>query len=165
MQKPLKTYESLWYTLPNNLGVVEFTVDVLEYFSRYQQKCVKAKEAGGQLFWKLAAQGHRQLVLVTGPRKCDKRTRTSYKSDWRAEQREIDKLYKKELHWLGDWHTHPELIPKPSTVDIQTIKEVYSKTQYRGPGILMVVVGTKDFPEGLSVSWCDGRVQTLKPRT
>lgn len=163
MSTALKYTGSIWFSLPNNAGVIEFTARVLNHFSKYQQIKPKDKEAGGQLFYEFSSKGHKRVVLATGPRLTDRRTRTSYKPSLWCEQREIDRLYKKKLYWLGDWHTHPEAKPKPSNTDVRSVKEIFKRTKNPGPGILMVVIGTKGFPAGMSVSWCNNEVELLLP--
>jgi integrative and conjugative element protein (TIGR02256 family) len=84
-----------------------FTGPVLKTFSEHRQLRFWQREAGGQLF------GHFQgatieVVEATGPRRTDRRTRTSYIPDRRAEQREIDERFRRGLHFIGDWHSHPE---------------------------------------------------------
>jgi hypothetical protein len=60
-------------------------------------------------------------VEATGPRRTDRRTRTSSVPDRRAEQREIDDRFRRGLHFLGDWHTHPKNIPHPSGPDVASL--------------------------------------------
>ena len=112
MPSPVK-YDSFWYSLPDGLGEIEFPPTVLEHFDFYRQTHPKDKEAGGQLFWQYAPEGHRRVASVTGPRPTDQRSRARYKADHRQEQIEINCHYERGLYFLGDWHTHPELIATP----------------------------------------------------
>src|SRR4051794_24267203 len=112
----------LEYPIGNSGQVLAFNPEVLEHFSRYRQHRFYQTEAGGQLFANFA--GDRiQVVEATGPRRTDTRSRTSYVPDRRAEQREIDVRHERGLHYVGDWHTHPEDIPAPSGRDAESISE------------------------------------------
>ncbi|MAY37954.1 Mov34/MPN/PAD-1 family protein [Spongiibacter sp.] len=115
---------SLWYHIPS-FGEIEFTPSILAHFEKYQQKRRWHREAGGQLFWEYTQSGHKRVGAITGPRRTDLRTRTSYKADPNKEQTEIDEHYEKGFYLLGDWHTHPEPIAKPSSEDREAIQDIF----------------------------------------
>jgi len=160
MPSPVK-YGSFWYLLPDGLGEIEFPPTVLEHFDFYRQTHPKDKEAGGQLFWQYAPEGHRRVASVTGPRPTDQRSRARYKADHRQEQIEINRHYERGLYFLGDWHTHPELIATPSSSDIEAIQEIYKTSQNPGPGLLLVIVGNGLLSTGLSVVWCNDKIEPV----
>jgi len=115
------------------------------------------KEAGGQLFARFS--GGRILVeRATGPRPSDRRTRTSYQPDAVAEQREIDEMHTVGLHYVGDWHTHPQAVPTPSPPDLQSLSECVRKSKHGLNGFVLIVVGRSAAPDGLHVSVHDGAV-------
>jgi len=128
-----------------------FRSDVLRHFLKRQQKRRDALEAGGQLFARFSLP---QIIieLATGPRRSDFRTRTQYIPDRSAEQLEIDHWHRKGLHYVGEWHTHPENIPRPSGRDSQSIRESFLKSKHSLLGFLLVIVGTANFPVGLYIS-------------
>ena len=55
------------------------------------------------------------------------------------------------LHYIGDWHTHPEDIPEPSGVDINKMQAIFRKSDHQLKGMLLVVVGRGTAPDGLWV--------------
>jgi hypothetical protein len=57
---------------------------------------------------------------------------------------------------VGDWHTHPQSVPSPSSADISSMVECFSKSRHELKAFLMVIVGTADLPEGLYVCLVDG---------
>lgn len=135
----------------DDLDVV-FGVRALDTMMSYRQKNFFSKEAGGQLF----GNRHRKNWLIdvaTGPRRGDKRGRFHFWPDRRAEQAEIDLLYREGLEFLGDWHTHPEDIPRPSNSDITSIENVVRASEHSLPGILLCIVGRLDPPDGFWVSF------------
>jgi integrative and conjugative element protein (TIGR02256 family) len=124
---------------------------VLSHLARHQQHNDDSLEAGGQLFARFSDQ-QVTICSVTGPRSADRRSRYLYLPDRREEQREIDEMHRNGLHFVGDWHTHPEPVPTPSASDIRTIKEAVAKSRHHLHGFIMIVVGSGNFPEGLHVS-------------
>ncbi len=130
------------------IGEVVLAQEVLAHVLAHRQSGFWSKEAGGQLFgrfWKDSIIAH----VATGPRKTDRRKRRFFRPDPVAEQAEIDDMYVAGLHYLGTWHTHPERYPSPSWMDISTMKGVLSNANHELPGILFLVVGTADPPEGI----------------
>ena len=66
---------------------------------------------------------------------------------------EIDEMHKAGLHFVGDWHTHPEEIPTPSSSDIRTIKEAVAKSKHHLHGFVLIIVGSGRFPAALYISF------------
>jgi len=138
---------------------------VLRHFQKYQQKRASLPEAGGQLFARLSALPEVIIDHATGPRRSDFRTRTIYVPDRLAEQPEIDYWHRKGLHYVGDWHTHPEPIPHPSRDDTESIRESFVKSKHTLHGFLLIIVGTAPFPNGLYVSLNNANSELLLATT
>jgi integrative and conjugative element protein (TIGR02256 family) len=139
------------YPIGRSGQVLVISEAVLRRFRRHRQRRWYQREAGGQLFARLS--GLRIMVEeATGPRRTDRRTRTSYIPDRVAEQREIDSHHPSGLHYIGDWHTHPEKSPSPSGLDIASISESVRKSTHGLNGFVLVIVGQADPPGGLVVS-------------
>ena len=137
---------------------------VLKHFEKHQQKRAEAAEAGGQLFARLSL---KEVVIerATGPRRSDFRTRTLYVPDRSAEQPEIDHWHKRRLHYVGDWHTHPEPNPQPSRNDRESIRDSFIRSMHSLQGFLLIIVGTTGFPLGLYVALNDAENElVLAPR-
>ncbi len=128
-----------------------FTRTVLDRFHRYRQLRPWQKEAGGQLFADLESL-RIMIVEATGPRRSDRRTRTTYVPDRAAEQREIADMRAKGLHYVGDWHTHPEKFPAPSWPDESSVAECFAKSTHNLNAFVLVVVGTAKAPKGLHIA-------------
>lgn len=43
--------------------------------------------------------------------------------------------------YIGEWHTHPEDHPMPSAVDINSIAEIYNKSDIVIDGVILIIVG------------------------
>lgn len=53
-----------------------------------------------------------------------------------------------KLRYLGEWHTHPEINPNPSVLDLDSIDEIAEST---GDFCLLVILGSIGFKEDLFV--------------
>ena len=69
----------------------------------------------------------------------------------------IESYFDQGLHYVGDWHTHPEKHPTPSADDLRSIAECFRQSTHELLGFLLVILGTGDPPAGLWVGWHDGR--------
>ena len=138
------------YPLKNSDQTLVFTDPVLAHFNCHQQLKDRSKEAGGQLFAQFDGPCIR-IERATGPRRTDRRGRLFFVPNRWAERREIKRLFKKGLYYIGDWHTHPELQPTPSQVDLCSVQEMFHKSRHGLAGFVMVIVGKDRFPDGLFV--------------
>lgn len=149
----MKKLGAIAFRLPWKAGVVVFEVPVLLHFMNYRQaKCLSA-EAGGQLFAVIDDPKILRIVEATGPRPTDRRSMFGYRPDRAAEKVEIADRYARGLHFVGDWHTHPQSVPSPPGTDIESIEETVAHSKYDIPGFLLVIVGRLSFPGGLYVSF------------
>lgn len=131
------------------------TESVLAHIAAHRQRRFWQSESGGQLFARLEGQDI-LVVEATGPRPGDQRGRSFYRPDKAAEQAEIDARFRHGLHFVGDWHTHPQTYPEPSNSDLASIADAVRRSTYTLNGFILLVVGTLDPPEGLHVSVHDG---------
>jgi len=143
--------KSLLFDVGQSGQVLAIAPPVLKHLQKYQQKRANALEAGGQLLARLSLE---EVVIekATGPRPSDFRARALYVPDRLTEQLEIDHSHKKGLHYVGDWHTHPETRPLPSGSDRESIRESFIRSTHSLRGFLLVIVGTAEFPLGLYVA-------------
>ena len=118
---------------------------VVEHFALHQQVRQNQAEAGGQLFARIT----RYEIFVeeaTGPRPTDRRGRTHYTPDRQAERKEIRERFALGLHYVGDWHTHPESVPAPSPIDRFTISDCSRRSTHKLAGFLLIVIVEWKFP-------------------
>ncbi len=126
-----------------------------KHLLRYRQCTRRHLEAGGQLY-AVFDRGTITLEKATGPHRSDKRYGTAFIPNRAAERREIRRLFMKGLHYVGDWHTHPQVFPKPSRVDLHNFSEIVRLSRHELNGFILVIVGTAAPPQGLYVTICDG---------
>lgn len=130
--------------------------NVIQYLLGHRQRRFWQKEAGGQLFARL--EGPRLVIVeATGPRSTDRRTRTTYFPDRGAEILEIRERHKRNLHFVGDWHTHPDSIPQPSRRDVESMADCFAKSSHQLNGFLLLIVGKTDPPSGFNLTVHTGR--------
>lgn len=144
---------SLLFQLPCELGTLELAPQVLSHFDAHKQGKRLSREAGGQLFATFDTPALIRIVDVTGPRPTDRRSIYRYEPDRRAETAEISERYSRGLHFLGDWHTHFQRFPVPSSMDERSMREMVQRSSHSLSGFVMVVVGQAEFPDGIHVSF------------
>lgn len=141
---------------------LNFSQGVLSHLNRHRQTRFWQREAGGLLFARLLLPKI-EICEITGPRRTDRRTRFSYWPDENLEKREIDAMFKRDLHFVGCWHSHPEDVASPSHVDVRNISDCVRRSKHALNGFVMVIVGRAAMPESLFVSVCDtSRVYPLR---
>lgn len=89
-------------------------------FNRFRQNNNSKPESGGILLG-LRRGTHMEISLATSPFKEDVQSRYRFfRKDQQHEQvaRENWKKSNGYIDYLGEWHTHPENIPEPSSIDI-----------------------------------------------
>lgn len=125
--------------------------NVLRHLAKHRQAGPRAPEVGGQLFASFEKYRVR-IIRATGPRKTDLRSRFSFFPDRRSENSEIEERFVDGLHFVGDWHTHPERRPSPSSIDIGSMADCFRKSKHSLSHFVMLIVGQDDSPAGLWVS-------------
>ena len=53
----------------------------------------------------------------------------------------MQKLWKKNEYYLGEWHLHPFSLPTASNTDLTQILEISKMTQYRCPEPILIIIG------------------------
>jgi integrative and conjugative element protein (TIGR02256 family) len=156
-------WKRYWRSITFNIGDsgqrLVLTPAVLNHLAKHLQSDETSSEPGGQLFARFASE---QILVerATGPRVTDRRSRYEYIPDRRMEQEEIDAMHGQGLHFIGDWHTHPQGIPRASLSDVQSIREAFEQSKHHLNGFVMLIAGTESFPLGLFLSLYDSCSET-----
>ncbi len=127
---------------------------VLDHFARHRQTDENPNEAGGQLFSSFE-DGVIRVLRATGPRLTDKREPLIYVPDREEERKEIRKNFAKGLHFVGDWHTHPERVPSPSVIDVQNMQDCFRRSVHGLNFFVLAIVGDETGALKVSVSLCN----------
>lgn len=145
------TFEPLCYQTGKVGGELFIGSKVLQHFHAHRQTKSLASEVGGQLFAEFHP-GRICICLATGPASVDKRSRLWFVPDQKRQNAEIQKHFKERLHFVGDWHTHPEPTPTPSGTDLNSMRECFKQSRHQLKSFVMIIVGQAEFPDGLWVS-------------
>lgn len=88
----------------------------------------------------------------TTPKRKDKATRFQFSMSDSFHQAFVNTSFKTSngtIGYIGTWHTHPEEIPNPSTVDIQDWQSCMTRNPDRN--LIFVIVGTEKIKAFISV--------------
>lgn len=131
------------------LQKIHFAEEVINHFKSHRQST--GPEVGGQLFGRYV-DGKVYIEKATGPYPEDKKLRFSFLPSRSKERKDINEHFRSGLHYVGDWHTHPEKFPKPSLTDLTSMRDCFVKSRHQHGAFLMVIVGNGIGPEWLSLS-------------
>lgn len=141
----------LSYSCKGSPTIITFSPEVLAHFHANRHIGKSRNEVGGQLFAKIDT-NHVRVLKATGPNVSDKRGWAWFAPDQKRQNLEIKQLFSLGLHFIGDWHTHPENDPSPSSVDLKSMTECFKQSRHQLRAFLMVIVGRRAFPDGLWAS-------------
>ena len=139
------------YYAANGTQQIIFSDDVLTYLAQHRQLGKSDPEAGGQLFAQFS-EGVVTIVQATGPYSRDKRWRFGLMIDHFTRRNDIRRLHRLGLHFVGDWHTHPEPNPTPSPLDDRSMLDMFRRSKHDLAAFIMVIVGQADAPAGMFVA-------------
>jgi integrative and conjugative element protein (TIGR02256 family) len=121
------------------------TEHAVSQLSRFAQHHFWQREAGGVLLGRhLLESGDMVVDEVTMPQQADRRSRFAF---FRSKQHEVLAHAKWEaarqtMAYLGSWHTHPEVNPNPSSVDLSDWEHALKADTYEGNRLFFAIVGT-----------------------
>lgn len=121
---------------------VYFRPEVIRTFERHRQTDDRQSEAGGILLGCRRGR-HFEIVHATAPFLGDKQWRTGFIRNKRGHQEVATSLWKAShgaIGYVGEWHTHPELMPIPSFVDYCEWRQLVSRTPLEIP-LIVVIAG------------------------
>lgn len=128
-------------------GVVVLGERALEIFDRYRQLDRNALEAGGVLLGRFI-QGTNDIIVddATAPGHDDAASRFTFRRSRRRTQGIIEQVWRESrgtCNYLGEWHTHPEDNPSPSTIDLANWQRIVDTARYEQENLLFVIVGLR----------------------
>ncbi len=139
----LKSTQRLILTTKSHWQVA-ISEEVLSALYGCRQVSACAPEAGGVLLGKLLdSDGAGVIEALTLPGKGDRQSRFGFFRSGRH-HREARRYWQKTDQtgaYLGLWHTHPEAVPTPSSIDMDDWRRALRKDLYPGQGLLFVIVG------------------------
>jgi len=126
--------------LPGNSHLL-ISENLILKLNKYAQKQSNLNESGGVLIGCIRGEKDIELTQATYPEKDDYSSRCHF---IRRGCGHIDKTLRAWEHsngtetYLGEWHTHPESMPSPSSLDVQSWRENLPKRK-----MILIIIGTK----------------------
>ncbi|MGO5010655.1 Mov34/MPN/PAD-1 family protein [Niallia sp. Sow4_A1] len=147
------------YLLPDN-RILYIRPEAIEKMFKYKQLRWTDKEAGGILIGRILEEDNNIIIDdVSEPMPTDKRKRTRFSRKPDGHQEYMNEAFEREkgcCFYLGEWHTHPQSIPVPSTIDRKDWKRLL-KVEFESGCLFFVIVGTYE----LKVWYGDGEDTTV----
>ena len=137
-------FDGMKFTRPNN-GLIAFGEAAEATLLSFRQIDSNAKEAGGMLLGRLIDNCF-DIVIdnATTPLPSDKRGRFFFFRARKEAQKLVNDVWSSSsaaLIYLGEWHTHPEDEPVPSTEDLDNWQRISGKAIYEQESLLFAIVG------------------------
>ncbi|MCP4902047.1 MAG: hypothetical protein GY906_34205 [bacterium] len=111
-------------------------------FAAHRQSGVSEPEAGGVLF----ARFDLPNVIIeraAAPSCTDRRSRFAFFVDKGRRRKQVKRAYKNGLHFIGEWHTHPQADPTPSPRDLLSMNDLFVKSCHELNFFVMIIVGNR----------------------
>lgn len=145
----------LSYPIGQSGQTIHLLPSVTEVFGAHRQNKWWQRESGGMLFARVE---NKDIFIVeaTPPQKQDRRSRFGFTISKAAAQTEIDTKRDAGLHYVGEWHTHPEPQPTPSQRDEATMSSRVRQSVHQLNGFVFIIVGHGEFPAALTILLHDG---------
>lgn len=132
---------------------------VIDQIRPFRQVEIASSEAGGILLG-FRRGSHLHVTDLTLPGMEDKRTRTSFYRSAVTHQKIAMARWlesKGTMGYLGEWHTHPQQDPSPSTIDIREWRVILSNV----PQNMVFVIAGNDDKSWIGIGRNKNIVETL----
>lgn len=120
---------------------------VLGVFGEFTQREAKATEAGGILLGRLIIGGDDVAVdEALRPTREDRRARFAFFRARDPAQRVVNDRWERSngtTVYLGEWHTHPEDDPTPSSIDVFNWRRIVLSNRFETDFLLFAIVGRR----------------------
>lgn len=134
------------FFFPDFHRYVLLETEVLQALYAHAQQFPGSKEAGGELY---TADPHSPGLVIrtaSGPNPSDHRSRHRFNPDLASAARDRDEQFRRGLHAVGLWHTHPESQPRPSRLDREATLAYLRGFNGDRARYLMVIMGNAGDP-------------------
>ncbi len=118
---------------------------VIDLFRKYEQR-PSDNESGGILMGYVFSD-HNEITKITTPGKLDKFGKLFFIRSKISAQSMINRVWKRSRGteiYLGEWHTHVQVNPTPSSDDRSMIKTVLEETIMEIDFLYLIIVGQND---------------------
>ena len=122
----------------------------------YRQLSWLSKEAGGILIGREVISTNNLIIdQMTEPMPRDKRNRFRFLRRDNGHIEYFEQLYCENENiygYVGEWHTHPEFNPTPSSVDISSVINIYHLPNNNLPFIILCIIGLENIYWGYVIN-------------
>lgn len=130
-----------------NGGRVKIPTRIQEtIFKHKQTKCWHA-ESGGVIVGRFINEADYIFDDVTTPSIYDVRSRFKFFRRSEIHQDFVNNVWSRSgggVNYLGEWHTHPEMIPTPSFTDEQNWRKIAKRVIFEGDVLFFLIVGIRE---------------------
>ena len=129
--------------LPNG-KVVDILPEVFQEISKWIQNDNYKPESGGFILgYKHEGTGNISLEYVTSPKPFDIQGRVDFKIRDPIHKLLLLRARVRKSFYMGVWHTHPQTIPNPSTIDWDDWNDTLIKDRTASEYVFFLIAGTK----------------------
>ena len=126
-------------------GKLKITNKVIEQFKQFRQMERGDHEAGGVLLGRYIINSNDTIIDdVSTPQVKDITSPVRFIKHKKQHQSIVDKAWKNSkgtCNFLGEWHTHPEEIPSPSSIDLRNWNSIIKKAVFESDSLFFLIIG------------------------
>lgn len=127
-------------------NVVDVLSPVLEEIKKWVQDDISKPESGGYIVgYQHKNTGNISLESVSHPYLLDARSRVRFDIRDPRHQHFLRKAKRHKSYYMGVWHTHPQEVPTPSSIDWNDWNETMRLDTTGCQFVFFVIVGTKEW--------------------
>lgn len=126
--------------------IVRSSTELFLGLTAFIQDDYKKPESGGILIGYFQENNSYIITDFTKPGHEDKQSRFGFVRSKKNAQKEVNFFFKEsegKKIYLGEWHTHPEDFPSPSSTDKASIWDRIQKDRINAETIFMIIFGRK----------------------
>lgn len=117
---------------------------IIDSFRKYILPPLNANESGGVLLGYIYGD-HDRIVKTSNPSVYDSWSPLTFNRSKDYAQKQINRCWQKSggyMNYLGEWHTHPEKNPTPSSQDKSMIKDIVKHNKMQIDYAYLIIVGS-----------------------
>lgn len=137
----IQSKSDLFFQSEDKAFSLQISYDKMELMQNICEKSFP-NETGGILIGHYSEDCKIAIVTqILGPPRGSSRFKSSFVRCGKSLLPILDKLWKKNQYYLGEWHFHPSSSPYPSTTDLTTMKKLSESQELHCPEPIMVIIG------------------------
>ncbi|MER2189628.1 MAG: Mov34/MPN/PAD-1 family protein [Solibacillus sp.] len=142
---------------------LEIKQRVMDEFNNYVQTGRRRNESGGILIGRYIQDSQNAVIDVcTTPQPEDLQKRFFFQRNKKYHQKILNQIWNKSSstqNYLGEWHTHPEIKPTPSSHDLREWKKLLNKQNDDIKYIFFIIVGIEEIGVWKGCTTCEKIVE------